>query len=324
MSGTYRTVAQIRSNCLVEYQIFSNPKPAKFKSCGKKEIFSQSSRKRMKKIVELLNYTYQNAETDFSFITLTLSSPQKKNTDYYKLLKKLLEKLQYHYRGCKYIWKAEHQKNNNVHYHILATKKIDWQFVRSIWNRIQCTHVDEYQKKMKAKYKNGYHYDKEMKDSTGNIYSEEKQEKIYKKNYKANFRNPNSTDVKIIDNKQSKLQSYLYKYITKEENKEVDKIYQLKRYWGCSDELKLMKYATIEEADTHPETYKKLTSEIIKTIEENGIIKCKIYNLTLPPEIKKIEEERILENKKLVEKNQNNNTDSAKRIVNKYQYLFDL
>lgn len=277
----------------------------------------------MKKVVEILNYTYQNEITSFSFVTLTLSSPQQKNIDYYKLLKKFIEKIQYHYRGAKYIWKAEHQKNNNVHFHLLVTKKIEWQFARSIWNRIQKNHVDDYQKKMKLKYSKGYFYDENMSKANGNKYSDEEQRKIYSKNYKANFRNPNSTDVKIIDNKQSKLQSYLYKYITKEEEKEVSSDYHLKRYWGCSDELKMLKYTTIEESDTHPETYKKLTSEIIKTIEENGIIKCKIYNLNLPPEIKILEEKRITDNKNLVEKNEKGNTDSCKRIVEKYKTLFD-
>lgn len=277
----------------------------------------------MKKIVELLNYTFSSDLVDFSFITLTLSSPQQKDIDYYKLLKKFIEKIQYHYAGSKYIWKAEHQKNNNVHFHLLITKKIAWQFVRSIWNRIQKVHVDEYQSKMKLKYSKGYFYDENMTNSAGSKYSDEEQRKIYSKNYKANFRNPNSTDVKIIDNKESKLQSYLYKYICKEEDKLTDESLMLKRYWGCSDELKQLRYLKLYECDTDNNIYNSLTSSLIKTVENENRIICKIYEKTLPPDIKTMEDYIIKQNKELILKNSSNKTDSSKRIVEKYKTLFD-
>lgn len=277
----------------------------------------------MKKVVELLNYTFSTEIVGFSFVTLTLSSPQKKDVDYYKLLKKFIEKIQYHYAGCKYIWKAEHQENNNVHFHLLLTKKIEWQFVRSVWNRIQKVHVDDYQNKMKLKYKKGYYYDENMCNSSGKKYTDEEQKKIYNKNYRANFRNPNSTDVKIIDNKENKLQSYLYKYICKEEEKKIEDDFVLKRYWGCSDELKLLRYAKIMEADVNNEIYKYMTTEHIKTIEEEGIIKCKIYNKLLPAPIKIVEDETINNNRNLVLKDSSNNKESATKIIKRYQKTFE-
>ncbi len=100
------------------------------------------------------------------------------------------------YEGINYIWKAEMQKNENIHYHILTDAKINWKVIRKNWNQIQKIYVDKYQIKMKEKYKNGYYFDKEIKNEKGEIIENEIQLKRYEKGKKANWRNPNSTDLK--------------------------------------------------------------------------------------------------------------------------------
>ena len=52
---------------------------------------------------------------------------------------------------------------------------------------------------MLKKYKNGFFFDTEMKTKTGEIIDYETQLKRYKIGTKANWRNPNSTDVKTIN-----------------------------------------------------------------------------------------------------------------------------
>ena len=51
---------------------------------------------------------------------------------------------------------------------------------------------------MLKKYKNGFFFDTEMKTKKGEIVDYETQLKRYKIGTKANWRNPNSTDVKTI------------------------------------------------------------------------------------------------------------------------------
>ena len=316
---------QIRSNCVIEYQIYPSPPSQKNMQRGKKSSakFSEGSKKRMKRIADILSYSFTGQQKKFSFVTLTLSSQQKKEVDYYKLLRSLLEKTKYHFPNTKYLWKGEHQKNNNVHFHILFTEEIEWRFIRAIWNKLQKMHVDDYQTKQKLKYKKGYYYDTEMTDSSGQILNEEQQEKIYKRGYKANFRNPNSTDVKIVDSSIESLNSYLYKYITKTEETEIDEIYKLKRYWGCSDELRLLRFPILFEGDLSIEEYLSITNSMIKTVEENGIIRCKIYERTLTPSIKIAEEEVKKRNIEIVKTENKPKTDSALRIVENYKKLFE-
>jgi len=76
------------------------------------------------------------------FITLTLSEAQK-HTDYYikrNMLQVFLKDLQYNFNVINYFWKAERQKNGNIHFHILVDKFIQMNHVRSAWNRIQYKH----------------------------------------------------------------------------------------------------------------------------------------------------------------------------------------
>ena len=57
-----------------------------------------------------------------------------------------------------------------------------------------------------------------MKDKNGKIIGKEIQEKRYKQGRKANWRNTNSTDVKIITQEEyNQIGKYINKYITKQE-----------------------------------------------------------------------------------------------------------
>lgn len=73
------------------------------------------------------------------FITLTLSSAQIHNdrTITEQLLHQFLVEAKQKWKITRYVWKAEYQRNGNIHYHILVDRYIPYQELRNCWNRIQ-------------------------------------------------------------------------------------------------------------------------------------------------------------------------------------------
>lgn len=86
-----------------------------------------------------------------SFITLTLSSSQKHNDFFIKnvMLKNFIDVLKKRYPAISYVWKAEPQKNGNIHFHIMTDHFVPVFYVQFLWNKIQRKHgyLDEYMKK---------------------------------------------------------------------------------------------------------------------------------------------------------------------------------
>lgn len=300
---------QIRNNCIISYQDYSYLDSSKTKKCVEKPniiqsgTYTESAKKRLKKCLDIWTYSYTGLNVQFSFITLTISSKYKSEIDYYTYLKQFIEIITYRYKNVNYAWKLELQENGNPHYHLLFDTEIQWKTVRKQWNKIQSIHVDEYQIKMKSKYRNGYYFDNTMVDKNGNTVSEEIQEKRFKIGYKANWRNPNSTDVKIENNLEA-VQKYISKYINKTENENKTITYNSNRWCGTSDSLKLIKYATIEEISTDIETLQKLSQCYTKIIEKENRYICTIHDKINTETIKKAEQKTIEENRKILHINQ--------------------
>lgn len=180
------------------------------------EINTQAQKK-VRQIVENWSYAVEekasrgkkrhNFNRRLTFVTLTLAASQKHSDKEIKrkLLDSFLIKVKKKHDIKHYLWKAELQKNGNVHFHIILDKYIHWRTIRSIWNKIQ--------------EKLNYISDFEAKHG---------------------HKDANSTDVKSI--KSSKIVSfYISKYITKKEKyKECRKLEG--RVWGCSDSLRELKY----------------------------------------------------------------------------------
>ena len=174
---------------------------------------------------------HNKTKTKILFITLTISDTINTKIDHKKLLKNYIEKLQYTIGKFNYISKIEFQENGNIHWHIMQDKEVGWKIVRGIWNKTQIEYVNGYQKKMLKKYKNGFFFDTEMKTKSGEIIDYETQLRRYKIGTKANWRNPNSTDVKTInENEYDQIGSYINKYLNKkEEDKNIHQI-KIDRY----------------------------------------------------------------------------------------------
>lgn len=136
-----------------------------------------------------------------SMLTLTLCSKQMHDDKFIKsqMLNKLLEKLRYNCGMKAYLWRAERQKNGNIHFHITTNIYVHHADLRRYWNDIQSRYgyVDEFEKS------NGH-------------------------------RDPNSTDVHSIY-KIKNLARYLCKYMSKESDKDLLPIGG--RQWFCSTAL---------------------------------------------------------------------------------------
>ena len=314
---------QVRKNCIISYTDFSSlPKvlhERKIESSGK---YSKSAQKKFKRYLELWSYSMDGEKNNMSFITLTLSSKMNVKTNYTLLMKWLLEKLMYRYGVFNYAWKIEFQENGNLHFHIIADKEIDWKIVRSQWNKLQSEHVDEYQLKHKLKYKNGYYFDTEMKYKNGELVDQEKQQKRYKSGKKGNWRNPNSTDVKIVECING-IDGYISKYASKADKKEESKIYEhsIKRFYGCSDSLRLLKYCTIAEFELTNQCLKDLQNSNTREVKnEMQKIVCWIIDKVDNEYIRKREKETIEANKIVLK---NNSIKNEIKLVQKEIDFYD-
>lgn len=181
------------------------------------------------------------------FITLTLPSAQVhcdvdiKN----KCLNQLFVELKKHYQVENYVWKAELQANENIHFHIVIDRYIDFQALRRRWNRIinKLGYVDAYQNKMQNLSLSQYHA---MRNKSGKIEFSQSAE-AYAKGCQSNWKNPNSVDVRNVSSKKD-LAIYLGKYISKEVSKSelsdelIERQKTFGRSWARSYSLSNLKY----------------------------------------------------------------------------------
>lgn len=167
-----------------------------------------------------------------SFITLTLSSTQIHSDNEIKerLLNHFLIEAKKKWNVRNYLWRAEKQKNGNIHFHILTDKFIHWSELRNVWNRIQnkLGYVDRYRQEMLAFHNGGF----KVREDLLKKWDYKNQLKAYRTGSKQDWNSPNSTDVhslRFISN----TKAYVMKYVTKEEhNQELEG-----RLWGCNYEL---------------------------------------------------------------------------------------
>lgn len=159
-----------------------------------KGTISKAAQRRLTQSVNWLHTlstpkTVASPETGKSFrlrtnlITLTLSATQRHPDTQIKraLLNRLLEQLRESYDMKAYVWRAEPQKNGNIHFHLATNIFIHHKNLRDRWNNIQnkLGYIDAFERQ------NGH-------------------------------RDPNSTDVHKAYNVKD-MAAYLAKYIAKKE-----------------------------------------------------------------------------------------------------------
>lgn len=176
-------------------------------------ILSPSAKKKLVKAINLLvaisepkKAVHFETRKEFmfrvNFITLTLPSEQGAITDKelkQKCLKQWLEYWKDKLPGMSYVWRAERQKNGNLHFHLVTDRYIHYKAIRESWNRCLASTglIDRFQEK------HGH-------------------------------RHPNSTDVHAVKHVRN-LGAYIAKYMSKTESK-AQPIEG--RVWDCSANLK--------------------------------------------------------------------------------------
>lgn len=214
-NNTFELMMRLRPNSVCIYQnrggSISSELVARMRAQRKYDIsmsrvISSTSIRKIKKAAEYLNYINIDKFKSWGegkgkshyrlvFVTLTLSSVQVHTDNEIKkiCLQPFLENLQKTHGIRNYIWRAERQKNGNIHFHLIIDRWVEWWAIRNLWNKCQ--------------NKLGY---------------VEAFAKIH------NHFNPNSTDVSAILNSDA-VKKYISKYISK--NKSQDEISG--RHWGC-------------------------------------------------------------------------------------------
>lgn len=137
------------------------------------------------------------------FVTLTLPSTQMHDDNYIKrnILNKFIISCRNTNMFEEYFWRAEKQKNGNIHFHLLIDCYIAKERLQEIWNR--CLVKDLYINEFEHKYKH---------------------------------RNPPTTHIQQIPSNQNII-DYVIKYVGKNEG--TDKVQG--RIWGMSDKLRELK-----------------------------------------------------------------------------------
>ena len=181
---------------------------------------------------------------NLTFLTVTISGEclggiRESNK---RLLNTLLMDLRRNCNMLNYVWRLELQKNGKVHYHILTDASVSYKYFRHVWNRIQIeqgTMQAFTEKFSKMTYNQYAEYMVRMYPKMKNI---NKLPEWYAKGRREKWQNPNSVDVKYI-NDPKQINYYISKYISKSEDEESPEIEEVKpdllngRIWGSSQEL---------------------------------------------------------------------------------------
>lgn len=169
-----------------------------------------------------------------NFITLTLCSPQRHtdNEIKNKLLNQFLIEAKKKWNLSNYVWRAESQKNGNIHFHIISDTFIPWNELRNVWNRIQ-QKLD---------------YVSEFRKVNGN--------KV-----------PNSTDIHSVS-KLKNVSAYLAKYCTKNtDNRAIEG-----KLWGLSQSLSKLKSAKMEVSGTLQEEINFILSDVPEVVKHKDYV----------------------------------------------------
>lgn len=194
---------------------------------------------------------YKESRINLTFVTLTLPSTQIHTDNELKreCLDRFIKICVKKYYFFEYFWRAEKQKNGNLHFHMITNYYMNHQWIVKTWNKCleKLGYVSRYSEKMKKLSWEEY-YSKHGKKSKKPF---EKIKAYYVEQRKTGWKMPNSTDIKKVG-KVKNITAYVMKYVTK--NTSDDKNYQklteeekkkLKvdgRIWGCSDSIRKLKH----------------------------------------------------------------------------------
>jgi hypothetical protein len=176
------------------------------------------------------DYAILDKKPYLTFVTLTLPAKQNHDDNHIKrtCLTPFIENLKRKHNVWNYFWRAESQKNGNIHFHLLIDSFINHTVLRDLWNHTveKLGYIDTFEKEHK-------------------------------------HRNPNSTDIRKLKGIHNP-EAYVIKYCCKAEGYRPIK----GRIHGCSDALrKLTPYECLVDNNTSEfieEAYNDKKSKILE------------------------------------------------------------
>lgn len=202
---------------------------------------------------------FPNVSKKIGFVTLTLPSKQIHTDNEIKsnCLNQFLIETCKEYNVKEYVWRAEKQKNGNLHFHLLFNQFVPYEVIRDKWNRIinKLGYVDTY----KAKHENltirEYVQLYPVQQKKGQRMEDRMRQ--YQNGKNTNWQQPNSTDVQKLEHVNN-AGRYISKYVSKgvKETKQI--IDQKAKIEAEPDELrKLFETETLKEMqNAEAENYK--------------------------------------------------------------------
>lgn len=175
----------------------------------------------------------KKADITFVFVTLTLPCTQNHTDQELKqhALKPFLQQMERKHGWRNWLWVAETQKNDNLHFHVIGDRTVDHKTLRQLWNGYMedLGYIQDYRDAQEYKHRNGFQFRKDLSHK----WPYGAQVEAYIKGKKENWSNPNSTDIKRIKHVKN-LPAYLTKYICKSDGARPIE----GRLWGCSDSIR--------------------------------------------------------------------------------------
>ena len=196
-----------------------------------------------------------------AFVTLTLPVKQQ-HTDkvFRKMLVRFIENLTKTYKVKHYIWKAEPQKNGNIHFHLLIDRWVDKETIQNLWNKQLSNYgyIERYEVQMLDK---GFVYVPFYIVKGEKIISKKSKKQQYKHylySKSIGFKNAPTTKIHSLE-KVTNTVSYIMKYMTKQEH---DKRQILGKIWGCANVTKKLDYPKFYDSE-------KNFDQVYDAIEKN-------------------------------------------------------
>lgn len=176
-----------------------------------------------------------------SFITLTLPTKQKhSDLEIKNCLNTFLTNLREQFSLKNYVWKAELQQNENIHFHLVIDQYIHHQVIRYYWNRAINTlgYVDEYRETFEKMDLQEYAAHRGI--------TVQKAINGFLAGRKSYWNNPPTENIQAVRNEKM-LSYYIGKYLTKSgspNDGDVERIQAFGRVWARSQSLSRIQYIT--------------------------------------------------------------------------------
>lgn len=173
-----------------------------------------------------------------SFVTLTLPSKQvHSDVEIKKCLNHFLTNIRRSFKVENYVWKAELQKNENIHFHLSFDKYIHFQAIRYYWLLAikPLGYVKAYSDKFSAMSISEYANNRGL--------SIQEVIKPYADGCRSRWQNPNCVDVSAVTTASS-VSNYLSKYFAKSDDSNIDseRIAAFGKVWARSQSLSRLEW----------------------------------------------------------------------------------